>query len=124
MPIYTSLSAFEEAQEKEFRKKVKELNSYKNGIRYTNDGSWTEEDLYDDIEHEIDSLIKSWHKNNEYRALYNKELLHTEKMLEKVLEGLEGTLIDTYNKYSDLTTFEMNILNTVHRLLDSNLVTG
>lgn len=123
MAIYTSENAFEEAQEKEFRRKVKELNSYKNGIRYTDDGGWTEEDLFDDLEGELIGILNAWKEKNKYRALVDSSLVYPQKLLEVALEQLDESLIDIYNRTGSIYSFEMTVLNKVHSILDNNLVT-
>ena len=56
--IYTSMEAFEEAQEKEFRVKVEEIAYYQGDLeRTTLDGEWTESELKDCLWDEANKFI-------------------------------------------------------------------
>lgn len=123
MAVYTSVSSFEEAEETEFRRKVREVNSMKGGVIYTEDGDWTEEDLLEDIEDEARKILKDWVGKNEHRAIKDKRLLHSEFLAEEVNQSIVGSLIDYYNKCGSIDEFDSRIRPLIMETLNKLLIT-
>lgn len=103
--IYTNMSSFEEAQEKEFRQAVETLGYYQGDTeRTTIDGEWTETDLREDVLDEAHKLLNAektgWLAKNAGRAVLNKDLLHAEFLCEEFCTEVD--LIEIYNKQYDL----------------------
>ena len=138
--IYTSISDFEEAQEKEFRLKCEEMAYYQGDReRYTIDGEWTEEELKDDIYSEAkkfllgDKNIKGWISVNSGRAMVDPDLIKVEYLVEDICNRYD--LIEVYNRAYDLHRndkpmkfgihyFDELVQNEIKKTLKNNLITG
>ncbi len=135
--IYTDMNDFEEAQEKEFRDKVIEVNNIYCSTEVTTlDGEWTLEDLKDDVYSEAKKILtpdSKWVKEASSRALYNKELVLVQYMAEHISEQYD--LIEVYNKAYAKHVNDVNRLFGIHyfdeeinklivKALKDNLVTN
>lgn len=105
--IYTDTSAFEKAQEEEFRNKVEEIAYYQGDVeRTTIDGEWTEEELKDDVWNEAHKLLNGTNGEKGLtelysgRALINKELIKVDYLVEYICNKYD--LIEIYNKAYDM----------------------
>lgn len=135
--IYTDMNDFEEAQEKEFRDKVIEVNNIYCSTEVTTlDGEWTLEDLKDDVYSEAKKVLtpdSKWVKEASSRAMYNKELVLVQYMAEHISEQYD--LIEVYNKAYAKHVNDTNRLFGIHyfdeeinklivKALKDNLVTN
>ena len=135
--IYTDMNDFEEAQEKEFRDKVIEVNNIYCSTEVTTlDGEWTLEDLKDDVYSEAKRILtpdSKWVKEASSRAMYDKELVLVQYMAEHISEQYD--LIEVYNKAYAKHVNDTNRLFGIHyfdeeinklivKALKDNLVTN
>ena len=134
--IYTNMTSFEEAQEKEFRQAVETLGYYQGDTeRTTIDGEWTETDLKEDVLDEAHKLLHDektgWLAKNKGRAVYNKDLLHEEFLCNEICDSLD--LVEVYNTQYDLHRndenrkfgihyFDEYIVKQLNKILKENLV--
>ena len=134
--IYTNMTSFEEAQEKEFRQAVETLGYYQGDTeRTTIDGEWTETDLKEDVMDEAHKLLNTektgWLAKNKGRAVLNKDLLHAEFLCEEFCTEVD--LIEIYNKQYDLHRsdpdkkfgihyFDEYIIKEMTKILKGNLL--
>ena len=134
--IYTNMTSFEEAQEKEFRQAVETLGYYQGDTeRTTIDGEWTEKDLKEDVLDEAHKLLhdekSGWLAKNKGRAVLNKDLLHEEFLCNEICDSLD--LVEVYNTQYDLHRndenrkfgihyFDEYIVKQLNKILKENLL--
>jgi len=105
--IYTSIDAFEAAQEEEFRAKVEEIAYYQGNIeRTTLDGEWTESELKDDLWDEANKILNGtnghdgWVAKHSGRIFRDSDLLLPEFVVNNICDRFD--LVEVYNRAYDL----------------------